>query len=190
MRVSREQSIENRERIVNTAAKLFRERGLDGIGVADLMKGAGLTHGGFYGHFNSKEDLMAEAAQRAIEQGAQEWDRLIASAPEQPLKTLMQSYLSLRHCERPGQGCAMAAIGADVARQGPVMRHAATQGVLAMVEKLANLMPGRAKAARRQQAMATYASMVGAVVLARVMDDPTLAEEMLQSVLASAPETL
>src|SRR3954466_13018807 len=105
MKVSREQAAENRERIVQAAARLFRERGFDGIGVADLMSEAGLTHGAFYGQFESKEDLAAQACARALEQSAAKWDRALAGQkPEDGLKAYVSGYLSQRHVNDPGHG--------------------------------------------------------------------------------------
>src|SRR5262245_24790993 len=109
MKVTREQAAENRERIVNTAARLFRERGFDGVGVADIMKGAGLTHGGFYGHFASKDDLAAEACARALEKSAMKWSAIL-DTDANPLDTIVASYLSEAHRDRPGSGCAIAAL--------------------------------------------------------------------------------
>src|ERR1051326_1600030 len=94
MKVSREQAAENRERIVQVAAKLFRERGFDGIGVADLMKAAGLTHGGFYGNFSSKDDLVAEASGRALKELSEYWATVIEKAPQSAFATIVDRYLS------------------------------------------------------------------------------------------------
>lgn len=185
MKVSKEQMAENRERILDTAAQLFRERGFDGIGVADLMKGAGLTHGGFYGHFASKEDLMAQACARALEQSRSGWQDMAEGAAGDPRALLERAYLSDRHRDAPGRGCLLAALGADAARQGPGVRSAVTAGVRGMVDVLVGVMPGRTRAARRQKALADYASLVGAMVLARAVDDPALSEEIVQATRAA-----
>ncbi|BAL24043.1 TetR/AcrR family transcriptional regulator [Azoarcus sp. KH32C] len=185
MKVSREQAAENRQRVVEIAAKLFRERGLDGIGVADLMKSAGLTHGGFYGHFGSKEDLMAEACTRAMEGSLSTWRERIDAAPEKPLAAVAELYLSTAHCQQAGDGCALAALGSEASRHAPPVRHALTEGLRELIELLTTIVPGRSKAARRERALATFASMVGAIVLARSADDPALGEEILRSVSAS-----
>src|SRR5262249_11358533 len=155
-------------RIVNTAAKLFREHGFDGIGVADIMKSAGLTHGGFYGHFASKDDLAAEASARALEKSLARWDAL-AKADRNPLEAIVASYLSEAHRDRPGSGCAIAALGSDAARQGAGVRRAVTVGLEKLVERLAHLFPGRPKE-KRQRALAGFAAMVGAVVMARAVE--------------------
>src|SRR3954469_22029107 len=122
MKVSREQAVENRERIVETAARLFRERGFEGIGVADLMKSAGLTHGGFYGHFASKEDLIAQASAHALGRAQEHWDKFAERVQDEPLAKLQTWYLSEAHRDHPGAGCLLAALGADAARQGGAVR--------------------------------------------------------------------
>src|SRR4051812_38748026 len=137
MKVSREQAAENRERILDVAAQLFRERGFDGIGVADLMKAAGLTHGGFYGHFSSKEDLVAQACARALTRSLDNWNRLADRAPDSPLSAITNSYLSTRHRDQPGAGCTLAALGPDISRQNPSVRRTVTEGVRHAVELLA-----------------------------------------------------
>ncbi len=188
MKVSKEQMAENRERILDTAAQLFREKGFDGIGVADLMKSAGLTHGGFYGHFASKDDLMAQATERALGRLQSAWAQLARGAAEQdqdPLAAVEAAYLSARHRDAPGHGCLLAALGSDAARQGPAVRQAVTEGVRQQVEGLATLVPGRTKAAKRQRALADYASLVGAMVLARAVDDAALSDEILQATAAA-----
>jgi TetR/AcrR family transcriptional repressor of nem operon len=185
MKVSREQAAENRERILDVAAQLFRERGFDGIGVADLMKAAGLTHGGFYGHFSSKEDLAAQACARALTRSLDNWNRLADHAPDSPLSAITSSYLSTRHRDRPGTGCTLAALGPDISRQNPSVRRTVTEGVHHAVEFLARLIPGKSRAVKHEKALATFASMVGALVLARAVDDPVLSEEILQAVSTS-----
>src|SRR3954467_1835598 len=118
MKESREQAAQNRERIVEAAARLFRERGFDGIGVADLMNEAGLTHGGFYGHFSSKDDLIAEASARALGSSLAQFSELARRRAADPLAAIATAYLSKGHRDNPGEGCVLAALGADVSRQG------------------------------------------------------------------------
>ncbi len=182
MRVSRAQAAENRERILDVATRLFRERGIDGIGVADLMKGAGLTHGGFYGHFKSKEDLVAQACGRAIAKMRDNWIKLISQSPADPLETLAKGYLNPRHRDNTGRGCPMAALGAEVARQGADVRHAVTEELRPFLEYLSNIVHGNSTGIRREKALALYASLVGALVVARAVDDPTLSNEVLHAV--------
>jgi TetR/AcrR family transcriptional regulator, transcriptional repressor for nem operon len=185
MKVSREQATYNRERIVEAAAQLFRERGFEGIGVADLMKEAGLTHGGFYGHFSSKEDLIAQASARALAHSLALWSKLAERAPGDPLSAIARVYLTHTHRDNPGAGCLLAALGPDVSRQGPGVRRAVTDYVRSALDFLAKLVPGKSKAARRQKAISTYATLVGAMVMARAVDDRTLSQEILDAGLAS-----
>ena len=191
MKVSREQVALNRERIVETAARLFRQNGYDGIGVADLMKGAGLTHGGFYGHFASKEDLLAEATAHALQRSVQRWQEKTASDPAGGLSELASGYLSTRHRDNPENGCAIAALGPDVARLGPAVRSAMTAGVAGQVAVVEKCLAGEGAdaAAIRQQALATYAAMVGAMVLARAVNDEALSQEILAAVHAQIPQS-
>jgi len=188
MKVSREQAALNRERIVDVAARLFREKGYDGIGVADLMKSAGLTHGGFYGHFASKEDLMIEACQHALNQSLEGWRAKIASDPQHALPAIVGNYLSTRHRDQPGGGCPAAAMGVDAARMSPGARPAFTQATQQQFALLQDLLPegtpGCTQERRRQQAIATFAAMVGAMVLARSVDDEALSAEILDAVKA------
>jgi TetR/AcrR family transcriptional repressor of nem operon len=185
MRVSKEQAAQNRERVVDTAAKLFREHGYSGIGVADLMKGAGLTHGGFYGNFGSKEALMAEAVTHAIDGSIKDWEQLVAKRPNDALEAVMANYLSPLHRDHPGHGCTMATLGPEIARLAPGVRCAVTDGVRKQLDKLVDLMPAESPQERRQAALVTYASMVGALVLARAVNDPALSEEFMTAVHAA-----
>jgi TetR/AcrR family transcriptional regulator, transcriptional repressor for nem operon len=185
MKVSREQAAENRERIVQVAAKLFRERGFDGIGVADLMKSAGLTHGGFYGHFTSKEDLAAEACKRALDESLETWSAAIETAPGEAFSKIVNSYLSEDHRDGPGNGCLVAALGSDLGRQAPPIRRVATEGIRALVGQLMRLVPEKSKSARRRKALSDLATMVGAVTIARAADDPELSKAVLDAVASS-----
>lgn len=189
MKVSRAEAAQNRERVIEVAAKLFRERGFDGIGVAELMKAAGLTHGGFYGNFASKEDLMAQASTRALEGSLDAMRQLAVRDGENALSTFAAAYLSPSHRDGPGEGCALAALGAEAARHGSPVRAAFTEGVRSLVDILTRLVPGRSKRTKREKALVMYASMVGALVLARAVDDTEFSEEVLQSVLATIPHT-
>jgi TetR/AcrR family transcriptional repressor of nem operon len=185
MKVSREQAQLNREKVVEAAARLFRERGIDGIGVAELMKSVGLTHGGFYGQFGSKEELVAEACAWAFERSAARWKRTAAAHPRDTAGAIADFYLSPEHRDRPGGGCAAAALAGDMAREGVHARQAFTQGVRDLVDVLAAGAQGSAKE-RHRQALASFSTMLGAVVLARAVDDPELADE----ILAAARENL
>jgi TetR/AcrR family transcriptional regulator, transcriptional repressor for nem operon len=182
MKVSRIQTAENRERILDAATKLFRERGIDGIGVDDLMKAAGLTHGGFYGHFKSKEDLVAQACARAVARMRQNWVNVVEQATGDPLEALADTYLTAKHRDGAGRGCPMAALGPEIARQGPMVRHAFTDEFRPFLDYLSRIVQGGSSSLRRQKALATYASLVGALVIARAVDDTTLSNEILAAV--------
>ena len=179
MRVSREQAAANRERILEAAAVLFRERGFDGIGVADIMKQAGLTHGGFYGHFASKDDLAAEITGRVTTREG--WMQRLSGKPNPSLREVVRGYLTPRHRDDPGTGCLFAALGSDVVRQPDAVRRAFTEGFKDRVEALRQLIAGRSAAARRRQALATMSGMVGALMLSRAVDDPRLSAEILDA---------
>jgi len=181
MRVSRAQAAENRERILDVASRLFRERGIDGIGVADLMKSAGLTHGGFYGHFKSKDDLVAQACGRAAKKMCDSWIRQLDQASD-PLDTLADTYLATKHRDNAGRGCTVAALGSELARQSSAVRHVVTEEIKPFIEYLSGIVQGNSAGLRRERAIALYASLVGAIVIARAVDDPALSNEALHAV--------
>jgi TetR/AcrR family transcriptional regulator, transcriptional repressor for nem operon len=183
VRVTREQAAANRERILDVAGTLFREHGFDGIGVADIMKRAGLTHGGFYGHFASKDDLAAEITTRVLRNDG--WLERLTGRANPTIADVARSYLTPRHRDNPGNGCLFAAIGSDVARQPRSVRRAFTDGLRFRVEMLRNLLPGRSAKARRERALATMAGLIGGLILARAVDDPTLSNEILEATAAS-----
>jgi TetR/AcrR family transcriptional repressor of nem operon len=173
VRVSRQEASENRKRIVEAASRLFRDKGFVGVGVDAVMKAAGFTHGGFYGHFASKQALMAEATGHAVGR-SMAWQRGVRS-----LTALVGGYLSPRHRADRADGCPLAAVGADAARQAPTVRSTLAAGVRDQIDRIAALLRRGSPAARRRRAIATYAGMVGALTLARAVDDPALAEEIL-----------
>jgi TetR/AcrR family transcriptional repressor of nem operon len=188
MKVSKEQAAQNRDRILETAARLFRERGFDGIGVADIMKDAGLTHGGFYGHFDSKQDLMAQACAQALAKSLDHWETAAERSPKNPLRGLVDAYLSTKHRDNPGLGCSLAALGPDAYRQGPLVRRTLTAGMRTLVDILMSALPERSKAARRRQALAAFSAMVGGLILSRAVDDADLSGEILDAVTKSVTE--
>ena len=188
MKVSKEKMAEHRETIVSAAAKRFRERGFDGIGVAELMKEAGLTHGGFYGHFDSKEELMALASVRAMDENVAKWEQIIDSAEGGCLEALAHHYLSRRHRDAAGSGCVVVALGSDMARQSAPIRAALTAGVRRRLDLISRIVPGRTKAARREKAIVVFATMVGAMLLARGVHDSEFSDEILQAAAAALPE--
>ena len=171
MKVSKEQVRENRRRIVETASVLFRERGYDGVGVAELMSAAGLTHGGFYKHFASKADLMAEAMQCGFAHSA---DHSAGINREQ----FITRYLSREHRDNKGKGCVMSALGADTSRQSETIKATFAAG---LEQQLAQLSQEQdADGTRRADVIDTLAHLVGAMVLSRACpDDSPLADEIL-----------
>ena len=177
MRVSKEQAAENRARILSEAARLFRERGLSGVGVDALTEAAGLTHGSLYSQFGSKERLAAEAMEEAMAGSA--LARIPQDAGPDALAGIVASYLSTAHRDRPGKGCAFAALGCEVARQGPTLRKTFTAGVRIAVARLAPLLPGSRRKMREDRALALLSGMVGALILARAVDDPALSDQIL-----------
>jgi TetR/AcrR family transcriptional repressor of nem operon len=181
MRVSRQKAAENRERIIEAAGALFREKGFDRVGVADIMRAADLTHGGFYGHFESKDDLTAQASERAMTRAATNWGKIVADAPNGPYAALLKHYLSRRHRDDPGQGCAFAALSGDAARCGKPVRTAFAEGLERLIEIVAKTVPSRSKAVRRRRAVAAVAELVGALILSRAVEDSSLSDEILDS---------
>ena len=176
MRVSRERAAENRDRIVDAAGRLFRERGFDGIGVANLMKAAGLTHGGFYGNFESKDDLAMRRAGRAHRDGR---DLAGDGRPrsEGAAQGLVEQYLTARHRDRPGRMHLRGARrGCRPAEQPGLASHLHRRSE-PLIDTLVRIVPGRSKAARRQKALASLSAMVGALILARAVDDAALSDE-------------
>ena len=139
MRVTRKQSAANREKVLDVAGTLFRERGFDGIGVADIMKRAGLTHGGFYGQFASKDDLAAEATARVF--GKVGWQERQTGKADPSFGDVVRGYLSPRHRDDPGTGCLLAALGSDAARQPRAVRRAFTDGFRLRIAELMKLVP-------------------------------------------------
>jgi len=179
MKVSREQAAENRARVLQAAGALFREKGFDGVAVADIMKAAGLTHGGFYGQFASKDDLAAEACADVMARAAGRWSEL--STHKDPLAALVGSYLSTRHRDTPGRACALPSLAAEAARGPARVRSAFTQGLRNFIGILATYVPRRSASARRSQALVTMSGLVGAMILARAVDDAAFSDEILRT---------
>lgn len=185
MKVSKAQTAENRRRIVEAAARLYRAEGLRGVGVADITKAAGLTHGGLYRHFDSKEALAAQACARAFEWRPASLD---ASLGEGPIRRdrFARAYLTPAHRENPGGGCPVAALAVDSAREGGLVAEAFAQGVNKYLSGLAS-QAAEARGKRgvtqqdRQSALRQVIVLVGSLILARatVDADPTLSDEIL-----------
>jgi TetR/AcrR family transcriptional repressor of nem operon len=183
MRVSRIQAAENRQTVIDVASRLFRERGFDGVGLKDLMKGAGLTQGAFYKQFASKEDLAAQSSARALESAFSRWSAAMAANPKDPLGAVMAFYLSMEHREQRMEGCPIVALGSDAARQGSDVKASFEAGIKAHLEVLGRLIAeidGKGPKGKRK-AMAILSTMVGALTLSRAVNDADLARAFLDA---------
>jgi len=185
MRVSRAQAEENRETVINVASRLFREHGFDGIGLKDLMKGAGLTQGGFYKQFASKDDLAAQASRRAMESATRRWSEAAADSSD-PLEAVMAFYLSKDHRGEKAEGCPLVALGSDATRQSDEVRRPFEDGIRAHFEVLNELLDDTRSSNPSGKAMAILSLMVGAVTLSRIMED----ENTSQGILDAAAEEI
>src|SRR2546421_6654193 len=166
---------QTRERILRAAARAIRKHGYEGVGVADVMKAAGLTHGGFYAHFESRDALLAAAADQAGAESVEHLTRSIAAAkPGQELMALVDTYLSERHVAAPEQGCAIAAAGSEVPRQQAEVRRAAGRRIKDLIGLIERQFPEWGRSAAHDKAMGIAATLVGALVLARAVDDAQL----------------
>jgi AcrR family transcriptional regulator len=169
------------ERIVGAAARAIRRSGYDGTGVADIMKKVGLTHGGFYAHFASREAMLAEAVDRAGAESVATLTGVAAAAPPQEaLRSMIRAYLSKQHVENAETGCPVAALGSETPRQASRVRRAATRRIKEMIDVVARHSPdpGVGEPGAYQHALVTVATMIGALVLARAVDDPKLSEAL------------
>ena len=169
------------ERIVTLAAKRLREEGLEGIGVADLMKEAGLTVGGFYKHFASRDELVAEAVQVAVESWRRQLEGMGIDPADVTLEQYADDYLSVRHRDHRGEGCAYAALTADIARSGDAVRAIGTEGIRKNIESMTARMPQPDAADARRNAIIASCLMTGAVGLARMVNDEELSNEILEA---------
>ncbi|MDC8016031.1 TetR/AcrR family transcriptional regulator [Tahibacter soli] len=172
------------DRIVEAAARAIRRSGYNGTGVADIMKAAGLTHGGFYAHFESREAMLAEAADRAGRESVELMERIAAvTPPDQALQRMAQAYLSKEHLESIETGCATAALGSEMPRQVPAVRRAATRRIKEMIDLVSRQMPDWGQPSAHERALATVSVMVGALILARAVDDPRLSDALREAAL-------
>ncbi len=188
MKVTKAQAAQNRQHILDAAARLYREHGLDGVGVAEVTRGAGLTHGGLYRHFESKDALVREACARAFDWSIAPLDGQ-EGADADSLAARVQAYLSPQHRDSPGEGCPAAALAVDVARAGGDLSAVFAEGVERNIARFARVMAGldgnqAPDAGQRARSMAMLSAMVGALVLARATAaaNPALSDEILQTV--------
>jgi TetR/AcrR family transcriptional repressor of nem operon len=180
MRYSKEHKLETHARIVKKASVRLRERGAHGIGVADLMKDAGLTHGGFYAHFDSREALLIDAFAYAMDRGTERWRKVAEQTPpEKRFATIVQSYLTPVHRDDPGRGCTIPTLGAEIARESPKTRRAFAAKLEQMIDMLADQIPDQPRKAARKRAMAAIATMMGTLVMARIAGSGEFSDEIL-----------
>ena len=182
-RVSRAEAESHREQITEASSRLFRERGIKGVSVADLMGAAGLTHGGFYGHFESKDALAGVAAAHAFEQSAERWNKRIASQPDDAARRalLVDKFLTPQSLKDVSMGCPSVSLATDVAREPAAapIRAAYLDGLESLVQILASVEPGPDAATRRGAALADFATLAGALMLARATEGAPLSAEIL-----------
>jgi TetR/AcrR family transcriptional repressor of nem operon len=189
VRVSRIQAEKNRQAVIDAASRLFREHGFEGIGLKDLMKGAGLTQGGFYKQFASKDDLAAQASRRALESASRRWEAAAAANPTDPLGAVITFYLSTEHREERMDGCPVVALGSDAARQGVDVKASFEAGIRGYLELLGRWV-GEQDRESHSKAMAILSTMVGAVVLSRAVNDSDLAQAFLDNATEQVREAV
>ena len=182
MGYSKAQRAKTHERIVKLAAKRFREEGLAGIGIAGLMKEAGLTVGGFYKHFDSRNDLVAEAVNSAFGGWKRRVDAAKSSGPPVSYEKLIDDYLSEAHRDNPGTGCAFSALAPEIARSDKRTRALTSEQVRNDIQLIATLRPAKDKRKARSRAILTFSALVGAMALARAVSDEALSREILNTV--------
>jgi TetR/AcrR family transcriptional regulator, transcriptional repressor for nem operon len=190
MKVSKDVMANHKEQVIKVAARRFRQRGFDGVSVADIMNEAGLTHGGFYRHFSSKDELIAISTLRAVSETVGKWQKIADQATGDRLEAVVHSYLSLRHHDHPETGCLVAALGGELSHQPPSVKDAATNAGRQMIDFLSRIAPGKTKAVRRKQAIVVLASMAGGMILARMTSDRVLREEILKDVAHAVPNSV
>jgi TetR/AcrR family transcriptional repressor of nem operon len=181
MKITREEVKKNRRSILERASKLFRASGFDGVSIADIMESVGLTHGAFYGHFESKDDLIAQACASGASATNKGLAALAEKHPENPMARFVRSYLSAKHRDDRSNSCIFAALGADIARQDGAVRRAFTAGLRENIALLARMAPGSTDGIRRADATSTMCGLVGALILARAVDDYAFSDEILRA---------
>ncbi len=180
MRYSREHKLETHDRIVKKASVRIREKGAHGIGVADLMKDAGLTHGGFYAHFDLREALVIEAFAYAMDRSTERWRKMTETIPpEKRMAAIVETYLTPTHRDDAGHGCAVPALGAEIARESAKTRKAFAAKLEQMVDMIADQIPDVPRKAARKQALATLSTMVGTLVLSRIAGSGEFSDDIL-----------
>ena len=182
MGFSKAEKAKTHKRIVAIAAKKFREEGLAGVGIAELMKEAGLTVGGFYKHFDSRDELVAEAVSSAFGTWKRQKDAEASGGPPLSYSKLIDDYLNDAHRNNPGTGCAFSALAAEIARSDKQTRALASEQIRSDLELIAGLIAGKNRRAARAKAILTFSALVGAMSLARAVSDEALSREILKEV--------
>ncbi|WP_158917153.1 TetR/AcrR family transcriptional regulator [Caulobacter sp. S45] len=178
---SQAEKTQTHDRIVRIAAERFRKAGLEGVGVADLMKSAGLTVGGFYKHFGSREDLVIEALQEAMRQSRERTKTLMAQGKHGPFAALVRAYLSPEHRDCPETGCPAGALSGDAARGGPREQELFAAYIDKAIEGVSGMIATPAPGKARAHAVAAYSTLVGALILARAVGPGALSDELLKT---------
>lgn len=180
MRVTRQAKAAARQAILDSASRLFRVRGFSGVGIADVMREAGLTHGAFYGHFRSKEDLQAQACRHAVDRMLEAWAQEI-EGKDDPMGALTTYYLSEAHRDSPEMGCLMAALGPELARQPPAVRQVVSTCLERVLAFLTEIAPEGTAAERHEATLRRFSTMVGAMVVSRATDSPAVSAAFLET---------
>lgn len=190
MRLTKEQAAQNRRDILEAAGRLFRERGFEGVGIADLMKAAGFTHGGFYNHFPSKQALAAEMCSEAFQRSNSKLAEDLEQAPDEALRDFVEHYLSPEHRDDPAQGCTLAALVADTGRQPQEVQESVAKGLEEVIQLIATNLPRAlpeprtaGKSSPRERAIQLMSEVVGGLLLARAVSaaNPEFSDEILEA---------
>ncbi|MDR5763252.1 TetR family transcriptional regulator [Caballeronia sp. LZ035] len=177
MRKSREEAAQTRQRIVETASVEFRRKGIEGAGLSEIMAAAGLTHGGFYKHFESKEQIVEESIGLAVE-GLIDEVKASEATGNEPGKVFSR-YLSILHRDSPGEGCPFVALGSELARSTPQIRETATEGFVKLTDAMATHYAAGSSSAAKEKALVSLSTMIGALLMARLVTDPKLSAAIL-----------
>lgn len=189
MRYGKEHKEETHRKVVEAASRRFRKDGIEATGVVDLMADVGLTHGGFYAHFSSKETLVKEALAAASSKSRERLQREIDKAREEgrdPLESVVRSYLTALHRDRPDRGCSVAALGSEIARHPRKTREAFTEGLDKTLEIIASTLPASVTAQRKEKAYAIFSTMIGSLQLSRAVSDPVMSQSVIDAGIAAA----
>ena len=189
MRYGKEHKAETHRRVVDAAARRFRKNGIEATGVVELMADAGLTHGGFYAHFPSKESLVREAILAAGAQGRESFERQIEQARAEgrdPVEGMARQYLSAIHRDRPDRGCSVASLGSEIARHPRKTREAFAEGLEMTIGMIAKALPEPTRADARERALGVFGAMIGALQLSRILADPSSSQAALEAGVRTA----